>query len=83
MSYLRNRETQRRLKKLDEGPGKSYFCGVYFDETSGRYKRYYLNDREFKKVAHKKVRRLFNKYLDNTSSKSTYKKIFDYWWIIT
>ena len=32
MGYKRNRETQRRLKKIDDGPGRHYITGVYYDK---------------------------------------------------
>ena len=37
MSYNRNAETQRRLKKAHQ---KRYRCPIYFDDEKGRYIRY-------------------------------------------
>lgn len=85
MSYQRNKETQRRLKKLyDNTKNKYCLSSASYNEDKGYYYRYYCTTsykKYLKKLANKKVRR----YLKNTDiliSNCEYKKLSDYWWML-
>ncbi len=80
--YYRNRETQKRLKKLYHRTHSHYGAGAYFDDRAGIYKRYSCQKRYWKRIAKRKARHNLKK--DEYSLKgSSYKRTYDYWWQIT
>ena len=79
--YGRKQEDDRRNKKLLEGPGQRYRCGVWFDEEERRYKRYYLQRKAVKRMCHKATRRrLKNRFGEVRGKHAFFKKMYDYWW---
>lgn len=79
MSYKRNKETQRRLKKVAEGPGRRYSVGVYYDEDNKCYQRYFLGKADIKRLNHKITRRKLKKTDANPKEAGHYKKYDNYW----
>lgn len=85
MSHKRSQEDKRRLKKKYETVGRyRYLGGVWYNEESDRYIRYWRSGHRSKfckycqRQSNRKVRR--TKDIDNYSN---YRKLFDYWWFIT
>lgn len=81
MSYSRSRETRRRLKRLYDETKHTYGAGAYYDDDKNRYVRYSCNDKNAKIICKRITRRRMAK-LDNTT-RGSYRKLYDYWWIIT
>ena len=80
MGHNRSVEEQRRLKKLYMDTRTTYRGGAYYDDSKGRYVRWYNSrtpgyTKMIRRWANKKVRRMF----DNLSH-GLYKRAFDYWW---
>ena len=81
--YGRKQEDDRRNKKLLDGPGERYRCGVWYDEEAGRYKRYYLQCKQVKKMCHRATRRkLDTKHGEICGNRGFFKRVYDYWWEI-
>ena len=79
MSYNRNAETQRRLKKKYVN---RYRVPIYFDEEKGIWRRYYWGKSKnsynafLKKQSRRRIRRSKNTYQE----KNKHHREFDYWW---
>ena len=82
MSYKRKVEDKRRLKKNYEETKNTYGAGTWYDETKNRYIRYSCNNEWFKTHCRRVIRRKLKKNTE-LSGRYSYKKYFDYWWIIT
>ena len=80
MSWQRSKETKRRYKKLYENPAAHYGSGVWYNEETGRYIRYWQPRRckYYKNQANRAVRR----YKENLPDKGSYKRVYEYWWSI-
>ena len=76
MSYNRNAETQRRLKRRYQ---PRYCNPIYFDEDKGRWIKCELRDRHYraycKKQAHRRERRTMEVY----QQKGKYKRHSNFW----
>ena len=76
MSYNRNTETQKRLKRRYQ---PRYCNPIYFDEEKGRWIHYELRDRHYraycKKQSHKRERR----YGEVCQQKGKYKRYSNFW----
>lgn len=74
--YYRNKENQRRLKKVSEEKLRHYPAGAYYDKKKQRYvkcnkgKGYTQN----KRIGNRKIRRLVK------SGKPYNKNYYDLWW---
>ena len=80
--YYRKHEDNRRNKKLYDGPGHAYRVGVYFNEKEGRYKRYYLGSKFWKRHCNKKLRQIAKNVDCSLSKGNDYRKLTEYWWVI-
>ena len=76
MSYKRNTETQRRLKRRYQ---PRYCNPIYFDEEKGRWIKYELCSRHYraycKKLAHRRERRCDEVY----QQKGKHKRHSNFW----
>ena len=82
MGYKRNKQEHRRLKKLYEKTKHSYGAGAWYDDDKERYIRYSPSNtpgytKYLRLMSNRKVRH--SKELLNYGS---YKKAYDYWWIL-
>ena len=82
MAYKQSQHRKRRLLKTYRKTRGKYGSGVWFDEEKGMYYRYTASNtpgytKALRKQSNKKVR----KSLDNYNF-GTYKKLYDYKWIL-
>jgi hypothetical protein len=82
MGYKQAQQRKKRLYRTYCQTRHSCGGGVWFDEESGRYRKYTVSNtpgytKTLRRQSNKKVRRL--KDLD---SHGAYKKAYDYWWIL-
>lgn len=77
--YYRNRNTQKRLKKLHNQIGKSYFYGVYYNTQKKRYKRIYLGDKYYRKRCNKRLRMKLKNNYDLIIQNNDYRRLTEYW----
>jgi len=73
LMYYRNRETQRRLKKI--AMGSNYIAGAYFDDKKGRYIRYSCNNARTRQLYNKRTRAYLKRNLDLKLSNGAYKHL--------
>lgn len=85
MSWKECQERKRRLLKLYNQTKTYYGKGVWYDEDTNRYYRYYLSNRPysraryFKNYSNRLIRR---RKLNDSVTGQTLKKEFDLWWEI-
>ena len=80
MSWKRNAETQKRLKRAHQ---KRYRCPIYFDEEKGRYIHYYFGKANAKGVRHylkQQSSRRIRRSSDVYQEKGKHHRHFDFWW---
>lgn len=74
--YYRNRENQRRWKKISERTVRLCPAGSYYDEEKKCYVRYYKGKyyTYCKRVSNRKIRHMIKR------GKHYSKKLYDLWW---
>lgn len=83
MSYQRARERNRRLRKLYDATKNGYGNGAWYDEEKSRYIRYSCHDKDLKDLCRRTTRRRLKRLdPDAMPQRGSYKKVFDYWWIL-
>lgn len=80
MSWKRSVETKKRYKKLYDETMRHYGSGVWYDETRGRYIRYWQPRRA--KFVKRQCNRQVRRYRGHLSAKGSYRRVADYWWAI-
>jgi hypothetical protein len=84
MSYQRNIEDKRRLKKLYLETKNSCIVGAYYDDKKNRMIRYSPSDNGNAKISTTKyLKRQSNKKIRRSCDvfqRGGYKKQYDYWW---
>ena len=80
MAYKQAQNRKKRLYKTYRQTRNSCRGGVWFDDSKGYYRKYYISNpgaaKFLRKCSNKKVRRL-----QDLSDFGAYKKAYDYWWI--
>lgn len=83
MSYKRARERNRRLYKLYQSTKHCCGIGAWYNEKKARYIKCSCHDKEFKtkcrRITRKRIKRI---HPDNIPQQASYRKMFDYWWIV-
>ena len=77
MSYNRNAETQRRLKKKCN---PRYRTPIYFDEEKGRYIRCYFRSKGYRAFLKKQSVRKIRHSKETYQEKGRHRRQFDFWW---
>ena len=80
MSYQRKAEDNRRLHKTYEETKRSYGPGVWYNERKERYCRLNFTNSWLKRHCSKVTRKRLKRTRVIVSSKSYYKRFYDYWW---
>ena len=83
MSHQRKQTEKARLKKLARATQTKYRGGAYWDENLNRYVRWTFSRKSktptrLKHQSNKKVR-----HTKKLSNNGGYRKVFDYWWILS
>lgn len=82
MAYKQAQNRKKRLMKTYRQTKHKYGPGVWFNEDTGRYIKCSASNtpgytKALRRVSNRKVRRAAETYRN-----STYKKLYDYWWIL-
>lgn len=82
MAYKQAQNRKKRLMRTYNQTKHSTRGGVWFDEDTGRYIKYAASNtpgysKTLRRVSNRKLR-----HSDITYRNSTYKKVYDYWWIL-
>ena len=82
MTYRQAQNRKKYLLKTYRETKTHHTAGVWFDESDMRYKKYTTSNtpgytKHLRRISNKKVRRAYN-----IGNHSSYKKLYDYWWIL-
>ena len=85
MSWKRSQQRKNRLVRLYNKTKYNYGSGVWYNEDSDRYYRYYVSGhggncsrtKFLKQMSRRKVRR---NRVYQSSGKGHYRKLYDLWW---
>lgn len=74
--YYRNKENQKRWKKISEEITRYSPSGAYYDEKKKCYVRYYKGKHYtyYKRLSNRKIRNMMKR------GHSYSKKLYDFWW---
>ena len=82
--YYRNPNTQKKLRKAAQNP--HYRCGVYYDKDTGRFQKYSLPKKEYRRASQKEYRSKMRALMDNERYEDInteiggHHKVTEYWW---
>ena len=76
MSYNRNAETQRRLKRKYQ---PRYCNPIYFDEDKGRWICAEYRDRKYRAYCKRQATRRARRSAEAFQEKGKYKRAFNFW----
>ena len=82
MAYKQAQSRRKRLLKTYYKTKNNYCRGVWFDEDKSRYIKYSASNtpgytKFLRRVSNKKVRKA-----KDIGSRSGYRRLYDYWWIL-
>lgn len=82
MSWNESQERERRLRKLENKTWHSYGAGAYYDIYKDRIIRYSCHNSWLKKHCRRVTRRRMRQGKAYHQKGCSYKKYYDYWWIL-